>query len=243
MFNVQSSKGYGVTRDNRYTLHVTSSHHHIITSSNHHIISSFLLFSIFFFTLISGFAQGLKPPPDAPRFVYPTSVSLAFGMGKNYITNPLDTVRNGNVSLEIQQILAYQFNSYIFVGLGAGLDFWFYEKKTSPFIPIFANATLKWIDKKTSPFIFTNIGYAFKWQVEKKLADDIFWGSQAGILFQAGLGVNLKFSDKLSVLLSAYYKMQQSKIQYRESPGSLILAESKNYQLFHFIGIKVGVLY
>ena len=225
-------------------LHVTIVTRYIITSSSHHIISSFLLFFFLLCSFFSVVAQGLKPSQNASRFVYPTSVSLAFGMGNNYITNPLDTIRNGNVSFEIQQILAYQFNNYIFTGLGAGLDFWFLDKKTSTFIPIFANATIKFIDKKTSPYIFTNIGYAFKWQVEKSLDDDVFWGSQQGILFQAGLGINLKFSDKLSVLLSAYYKMQQSKIQYRESQGSLILKEwEESYQLFHFIGIKIGVLY
>jgi hypothetical protein len=180
----------------------------------------------------------MKPPQDAPHFVYPTSLSLSYGMGKNF--TGFETLPNGNISFEIQQVLAYQFNNAFFAGMGAGLDFWFYDKKISTFIPIFANATIKILDKKTSPFIFTNIGYAFKWQVEKKLEENVFYGTKAGIHFQAGAGVNLKFSEKLSLLFAAYYKMQQSAIQYRES--DLLLAETNN-QLFHFIGIKISILY
>jgi len=197
-----------------------------------------LLVLCFHFGISACLAQVMKPPKDAPRFVYPTSLSLSYGMGNNF--TGFDTVPNRNISFEIQQILAYQFNTHIFTGVGAGLDFWFYDKKTSTFIPIFANATVKLMDKKTAPYIFVNIGYAFKWQVERKLEDDIFYGSKAGIHFQTGIGVNVKFSEKLSLLFSAYYKMQQSAIKYRET--DLILPETDN-QLFHFIGIKIGLLY
>jgi hypothetical protein len=180
----------------------------------------------------------MQSPKNAPRFVYPTSFSLAYGIGNNFTGS--DMQPNGNISFEVQQVLAYQFNNYFFTGVGAGLDFWFYDKKVSTFIPIFANATVKIVDKKTSPFIFANIGYAFKWQVEKKLEEELFYGTKAGIHFQTGLGVNLKFSEKLSLLFAAYYKMQRSTIQYRES--DLLLAETDN-QLFHFVGVKISILY
>jgi len=183
-------------------------------------------------------AQENRSQKDTPRFVYPTSLSLSYGMGNNF--TGFDTQPNGNISFEVQQILAYQFTNYFFTGIGAGFDFWFYDKKISTFIPIFANATVKIMDKKTAPFIFTNIGYAFKWQAEKKLEENVFYGTKAGIHFQAGLGINVKFSEKLSLLFSAYYKMQQSAVQYRET--DLLLAETNN-QLFHFVGIKIGLLY
>ena len=228
MFKVQGSKVFGVTRDNRYTLH-----HHIITSSHHLIITSILLFSLTF-----GFAQGLQSPKDSPRFVYPTSVALSYGLGNNY--NGFTTFPNQNLSVEIQQVIAYQFNNYFFTGMGAGLDFWIYNKKLSTFIPMFANITAKLMDKKTSPFVFANVGYAFKWHTTKKNDEDFFYGSKNGIHFQGGLGLNLKFSEKISLLFSAYYKMQQSAVQYREN--EFLFPETKN-QLFHFVGIKIGVLY
>jgi len=191
-----------------------------------------------FLLSVSCFAQGKQAPKDAPHFVYQSSLSIGFGMGNVVAQN--DTLANGNISLDIQQLLAYQFNNYFFTGVGAGLDFWFYENKTSTFIPIYANATVKFADKKTAPFLFANIGYAFKWQVEKKTEDKFFYGTKAGLFFQTGVGVNLKFSEKLSILFSAYYKMQQSAVQYRVS--DLLLAETNN-QLFHFVGIKIGILY
>jgi ABC-type microcin C transport system duplicated ATPase subunit YejF len=124
--------------------------------------------------------------------------------------------------------------------VGAGVDLWFYEKKISTFIPIFANATVKFMDKKLAPFLFVNLGYAFKWQVQKKLEDNVFYGTKAGVYLQSGVGLHVTFSERLSLLFSAYYKMQQSAIQYRES--DLLLAETKS-QLFHSLGIKIGLLY
>ena len=199
-----------------------------------------LFFLLFTFSAENCFAQERRSFDNSPRFVYPTSLSLAYGMGE--IFTGFDTQPNGNLSFEIQQVLAYQFTNYFYTGIGTGLDFWFYDKKVSTFIPIFANATVKFMDKKTAPFIFANVGYGFKWQVEKKVEENIFYGTKSGICFQTGAGLHLKFSDKLSLLLSAYYKMQQSAVQFRDIENELRLKET-NYQLFHFIGIKIGILY
>ena len=177
-------------------------------------------------------------PKESPHFVYQSSVSIAYGLGK--INIGLDSVPNGNLSFEIQQTVAYQFNNNFFTGAGAGLDFWFCEKKVSTFIPIFANATVKFMDKKTAPFLFVNLGYAFKWQVEKKVEENVFYGTKAGVYLQTGAGLNLKFSEKISLLFSAYYKMQQSVVQYRVN--ELLLLDTKP-QLFHFVGVKIAVLY
>ena len=209
------------------------SHSYVLT-----FLRSYGLLIVLLFSFLPCFGQAKKAPQDSPHFVYQSSLSLAYGMGK--IFNGSDNVPNSNISFEIQQVIAYQFNNYFFTGVGAGLDFWFCDKKTSPFIPIYANITAKFIDKKTAPFVFANVGYAFKWQVEKKMEENIFYGTKAGIYFQSGVGLNLKFSEKISLLLSAYYKLQQSAVQFRES--ELLLAETKN-QLFHFIGVKIAVLY
>jgi hypothetical protein len=225
-----------------HTSHLTPHTSHFTPHTTHHTphTSYRLLLSAFCFLLFSpcqSFAQINKAPQDAPHFVYQSSFSFAFGLGKNYAET--DTFTNSSFSLDIQQLVAFQFNNLIFTGIGAGVDLWITEKKVSTFIPIFANVTLKFMDKKSAPFIFANVGYAFKWQIAKKLEENIFFGTKAGIYFQTGLGINIKFSEKLSLLFSGYYKMQQSAIQYREG---LLLAETKN-QLFHFAGIKIGLLY
>jgi hypothetical protein len=202
------------------------------------VLRSYGLLSCSLFSFLLCFGQAPKSPKDSPRFVYQSSLSIAYGVGK--INTDFNTLPNQNLSFEIQQVIAYQFNNYFFTGIGAGLDFWFCDKKVSTFIPIFANATVKFLDKKTAPFAYANLGYAFKWQAEKKAEENVFYGTKAGIYLQSGVGLNLKFSEKISLLFSAYYKMQQSTVQYRES--ELLLAETKN-QLFHFVGIKIGVLY
>jgi len=198
--------------------------------------SCFLLST--FCLLHSSFAQENRPQENASRFVYQSSISLAYGVGNIFADQ--STFANESFSFEIQQLLAYQFNHYFYAGAGAGLDFWFYEEKNSVFIPIFANVTVKFMNRKMAPFLFANIGYAFKWQVEKNLEEKIFYGTKSGLYFQAGLGFNIKFSEKLSLLLSPYYRLQQSANQYKES--ELLLATTAN-QLFHFVGVKIGLLY
>jgi len=219
-------------RITRYTIQITRN---IFKSLNFKSLNIILLFC--FLSFQNCFAQN-RLPQDVPHFVYQSSLSGAVGMGKNF--TGFDTVANGNITFEIQQLIAYQFNNYFFTGGGVGLDFWFFDKKNSTFIPIFANVTVKLIDKKTSPFLFANVGYAFKWQTQRRVEEKIFWGTKAGIYFQGGAGVNLKFSEKLSLLFSAYYKMQQSANKYRETDSSL---SETNNQLFHFAGIKIGILY
>ena len=211
----------------------------LLTPHTSHLIP--LLIVLIFCTLTS-FAQGNRPHENPAKFVYQSSVSLAYGVGNIYADK--DTFANNSFSFEVQQLVAYQFNHYFYTGAGAGLDFWFYgendQTKVSVFVPIFANITAKFVDKKMAPFVYANLGYAFKWQIEKKLEENIFYGTKAGIYFQAGFGLNLKLSEKLSLLFSPYYRLQQSANQYRES--ELLLATTKN-QLFHFVGVKIGLLY
>jgi len=201
------------------------------------------LLSAFCF-LHTSFAQGNKPHENPAKFVYQSSVSFAFGVGKIY--DGIDSVANKGYSFEIQQLIAYQFNPYFYTGVGAGLDFWFYgendQTKVSVFVPIFANITAKFIDKKMAPFVYANIGYAFKWQVEKRSDESVFYGTKSGVYFQAGFGLNLKISEKLSILFSPYYRLQQSANQYRENDGDLVAIPTGN-QLFHFVGVKIGLLY
>jgi len=199
-------------------------------------ISCFLLSAFCF--LHACFAQ-VSQPRNVERFVYQSSVSLAYGVGENFGELGA-TFPNTNFSAEVQQLIAYQFNHYFYTGGGAGLDFWFNDKRLSVFIPIFANATVKFMEKKLSPFLYVNIGYAFKWQVEKRAEDDLLYGTKAGLYFQTGFGFNIKFSDRFSLLLSPYYKLQMSAIDYRKD--ELLFATTKN-QLFHFLGVKIGFLY
>ena len=177
---------------------------------------------------------------NVKRFVYQTSLSMAYGVGKNYVADDDTKLPNTNFSFEAQQLIAYQFNRYFYTGGGAGADIWLTEKKISAFIPMFLNATVKFVDWKVAPYAYVNVGYAFKWQVEKKVEDDIFYGNRAGLYVQTGLGFNIAFSDNLSLLLSPYYKLQLSAVQYREN--ELLLVETK-MQPFHFVGIKIGLLY
>ncbi|HRR04983.1 MAG TPA: hypothetical protein P5215_06900, partial [Bacteroidales bacterium] len=69
-----------------------------------------------------------------------------------------------------------------------------------------------------------------------------------GFHAETGLGVKVKIKENLEFLLAAHYKLQQSDLKYSvidpnvTNYPSISTNRSKN-MLYHFVGLKVGVLY
>ena len=193
--------------------------------------------------LIMGYAQPRGTKQDS-KFVYQSSLSFTSGLGNlNFEERHL---ANRIPVFGIQQILAYQFNNYVFTGIGTGLDIWSH----TAFIPLFANVSVNFTDKKIVPHWYANLGYSFKWYMssEPEAMTRVIHGATPGFYGESGLGVNVKISDKLSLLILANYKMQNSMLKYSVViPGQVDFSQystnrSQN-MFYHFIGLKVAVLY
>lgn len=178
------------------------------------------------------------------KFVYVSSIG--FAKGANDILFENRNVQNNKSVISLHQVLAYKFNPYLLLGLGAGYDMW---PKTG-FIPIYANFMVNFVDYKWSPFWYLNAGYSFKWYVNQKPEPmtRVIHGAKAGMFGETGLGLQLEMNPKFSLLFSVNYKLQQSYINYsvveNDQPDlSQISTNRSAFALYHFIGFKLGFLF
>lgn len=194
------------------------------------------------FTLKCGYAQP-RGRDHEKKFVFMTSLGFSAGVGnlkfeERHVPNTIPLYR-------IQQVLGYQFNNYFFMGIGGGVDIW---RKTA-FIPLYANFSVNFINKKISPHFYLNTGYSFKWYASQKPEDNtrVIHGSGTGLYGESGLGIQVKAWEKVSFIFTATYTMQQSKLKYSVPvPGedfSHYFANRSQNMLYHFIGLKIGILY
>lgn len=205
-------------------------------------LKTVLIASIFLGIASFSFAQ-TNNKMQVSKFVYATSLGFSSGIGTlNFDSHHLDNDRN---SFKIQQLLAYQFNNYVTVGLGGGIDIW---QKTA-FIPLYASVQVNFIDRRLTPYIFLNTGYAFKWYGSQSpdASNRVIHGSTAGLHGEGGLGIKIRMNEKVAFLIAANYTAQQTSIKYStpDTDASLtkLYTNSQQDLFYHFIGLKLGILY
>ncbi|MDH6355987.1 hypothetical protein M2132_002338 [Dysgonomonas sp. PH5-45] len=104
-----------------------------------------------------------------------------------------DTDAKGT-SYNVSTSHGYQFNPHIFLGGGAGFDY--YSDAEEVFIPLFANIRLNLLDSKVSPYFDLKAGYSV--------------GQSCGIYANPSLGVGIFISPKYVLNLSVSCVAQES---------------------------------
>jgi len=194
-------------------------------------------------------AQQTFKKKEERYFVFMTSAGLLGGVGDLVFAKDegrRTLPNNKNFVVSVQQLLGYQFNQYVTLGLGAGLDVW----KRTAFIPLFGNISVNMLDKNYAPHWYANVGYSFKWYVtsQPEKLTKVIHGATPGFQAESGFGLRIKMKDDFSILLLAHYKLQQSHLLYSvDVPGELHYASlttnrSQN-MLYHYVGLKIGFLY
>lgn len=206
-----------------------------------------LLIFICLACLFSSFAQEERNKfhnKKDSKFVFMTTIGAAGGAGSIKIPNR--ELPNRLFAIQVNQLLAYQFNPNFFMGVNLGIDFWRY----TAFIPLTLNLSVNFTKTRVSPHWFVNMGYSFKWYMNQKpeLTTRVIMGTKNGPVVETGLGVNIRVSEKVSLLILATYKMQHSNIQYSElkpdePDNSEYFTNSEINHHFHFGGVKFGILY
>jgi len=209
---------------------------------NYIIVSILLILLILPSTLKA--QQQQKQKYQTAKFVYMSSLGCSIGVGDIKFEDR--TISNNIFTVSVSQLLAYQFNNYIFTGVTAGLDIW----NRTAFIPITATIGISLLDKNVTPFIYLNGGYSFKWYVnsQPENATKVIKGGSPGIYLESGLGVKLRMNPKLSLIFMLEYKAQQSTIQYSViEPGEVDFSKYSTNRtqtvFYHFPGIKLSFLF
>lgn len=210
--------------------------------------------------VISAQAQRNKNP-QVSRFLYMSSLGYSGGVGNidlldyrsdaflpiHYEENSiLKTIRNKNFNVQVNQLFAYQFNNYFYMGLGAGIDFWHY----TAFVPLYLNLSVNMLDRRIAPTAYLNLGYSFKWYIssQPETMTRVVHGSNAGPMGEFGLGMRIKFNDHLGLLIAGTYKVQHSAIRYTIPDAaagdfSAYYTNATQNLLYHFAGIRLGFQY
>ena len=205
-----------------------------------------LLMGIFAFFLVNEMqAQDMMNTKHyRSHFAFMSSLGFNAGVGK--ITYESHTMNNTIPLFNARQLFLYQFNPHISAGVELGVDIW---KKTA-FIPLALHFSVDFMDYRVTPHWYVNAGYAFKWYVssQPEKMTRVIHGAKSGWHVNTGLGFKLYLKERLSLVLAADYKMQYTTIQYsvvkpNEVDYSLITTNRTKNVFYHFIGVRVGLLY
>ena len=206
------------------------------------VLLSFLTTPSMIMAQISG-----KQKYQSAKFVYMSSIGYSVGVGEFKVEGA--TVKNDVFTISITQLLAYQFNNYVFSGITAGVDIW----KYTAFIPLTATVGVTFLDieaKRVSPFLYLNGGYAFKWYMNTmpESGTKVIKGGNPGIHLEGGIGARFRMLPKLSAIFMLEYKAQQSTIQYSvikegEVDFSRFSTNRTEKVFYHFPGMKLSFLF
>ena len=133
--------------------------------------------------------------------------------------------------LKMNIINGYQVNSYLSLGLGTGLRYYF--DANAILIPLYFDCRITFLNKNLSPYLSLDGGYSFD-------ATNSF--EVAGFLFNPVGGVSIRTSQKTAMIVGVGYEMQWMNFIYSGYSGY----PSHYYQVTQLknsgsISFKVGI--
>lgn len=206
----------------------------------------FFLMAFFLFSTVSVDAQTmLNTKHYRSHFTYMTTGGFNSGIGTLHYGNR--KMQNKIPVFSVNQLVAYQFNPYVSLGVELGLDVW----KHTAFIPLTGNLIVNFLDRRATPLWYMNAGYAFKWYVSSKpeKMTHVIHGAKSGLHLNTGLGAKVQIKEKLHLFIAADYKVQYTTLQYSEVSAtdlydySSITTNRTDKKFYHFIGLRIGFMY
>ena len=178
------------------------------------------------------------------HFAYMTTAGFNSGVGTLHFENR--KLQNKIPVFSVNQLVAYQFNPYVSLGIELGLDIW----KHTAFIPLTGNLTVEFIDRVATPLWYVNAGYAFKWYVssQPEKMTYVIHGAKPGLHLNTGIGAKVQIKERLHLFLAADYKVQHTTLQYSvynpaEEDYSAITTNRTDKKFYHFVGLRIGFMY
>ena len=178
------------------------------------------------------------------HFTYMTTAGFNSGVGTLHFGNR--KLENKIPIFSVNQLVAYQFNPHVSLGIELGLDVW----KRTAFIPLTGNLIVEFIDRKATPLWYMNAGYAFKWYVssQPEKMTRVIHGAKPGLHLNTGIGAKVQIKEQLHLFIAADYKVQHTTLQYSvygpmEQDYSAITTNRTEKKFYHFVGVRIGFMY
>ncbi len=175
------------------------------------------------------FIEGFVPIDQKGIYSYST---LGFLIGKSTASSP--------ETFSAQTSVGYNFNNYIGLGLGIGI-----EKLQTEIIPVFVSFKSNLAERANAPFFSCHIGYSFPLSKEKKSSDaynNYDYQYQGGINAGFDLGILTYKSQNRAFTITAGYRYQLVKETYTTYYWSQNSIENNTYE-FNKISVKIGFMF
>ncbi len=156
--------------------------------------------------------------------------------------------------LGVSYIGGYRFNPYIFLGVGAGLNFSLgtpdKSKLDLPFcrpttlnVPIYIHFKANFTKSNWSPYASMSIGGRLSETMYKDCGDGFgFFYNQSGFLGDLSFGVDRKVTEKLSLYLGIGYKVESFLYVEMSKSNNTAYAEFvQGNKLLHGFSIHIGL--
>ena len=103
--------------------------------------------------------------------------------------------------------LGYQFNSYLYAGVGTSLDAY----DSDFYLPVFADVRYFFLEGQFTPYAFADIGYGLPVDVDEELG--------AGLMVNPGFGLKYFLSRTIAVVGSLGYRYQSMPVETVDDMG------------------------
>ncbi len=155
------------------------------------------------------FAQDTLIDRDNTYFLkYSGSINLAYDYGIYSFYLP-----GFGVDREKFEIVnGVKLNSYMSIGIGSGMHYYFDFDKKDVWLPIFVNMKITFMKNKISPFISLSSGYSF--DLKNKF-------NNIGFLVNSFLGIKYRMWNKFSLATGMGFEMQKVKVFLWDKPAYL----------------------
>lgn len=141
--------------------------------------------------------------------------------GLRGITDYQYTQGIGNITnnrFDFSLSLGYQFNPYVFTGLGVSYSLSLNKKESS--LPLFINTKINFLDKKTTPYFSLKTGYSVK--------------DAKGIYLSPGFGMTFYPKGNQSINIGLGYSFQKAKYKNWSSETNKRLSFNEDYHGIYF---------
>jgi hypothetical protein len=161
------------------------------------------------------------------------SVNERYGDGNNYSYYSRFDVMNNHPSLGIQTVNGYQFNHWLMIGAGIGIQ----NYRNLPLFPLFLHIRSDIIDRKVSPFISAEIGESFTF-----IFGEHTWDDKGGLLGTFSAGVKYSVIPKMALNFSLGIRYQEVKL---DNPNSHYDPDQQDYLIrsMNQLNIRAGIIF